>query len=203
MSVANGPKLTFAEFEKIFNETKNWSDFTADNLERGSLNHIDSEIVRNSAKEVKSGRVVRMALAWNTASAIDNPSPALHYMTEIGDKETPEPTCNKDFIGVDFHGKAVSHFDAFTHIAFKDTLYGGKTSSQVVHSYGSDWGTVDKLGAIVTRGVLLDAARLKGKEWLEPGTAVMTSDILAAEEKFGFKLGKGDAVLLRLSLIHI
>ena len=197
MSVANGPKLTFAEFEKIFNETKNWSEFSAENLEKGSLNYITSEVVIQAAKQVQTGRIVRMSLSWNTASAIDNPSPALHYMTEIGDKETPEPTCNKDFIGVDFHGKAVSHFDAFTHIAFKDTLYGGKISSQVVHSYGSDWGTVDKLGAIVTRGVLLDAARLKGLDWIEPGTAIMAQDILDAEAKFGFKISKGDAVLLR------
>lgn len=195
--MSNGPQLTFEEFENIFNSIKNWSDFPADKLELGSLNHITSEVVKNAASEVKSGRVVRMALEWNTESAIDNPSPALHYMTEIGDKEKPEPTCNKDFIGVDFHGKAVSHFDAFTHIAFKEILYGGKVSSQVVHSYGSDWGTVNKLGPIVTRGVLLDAARLKNLGWLEPGTAVMKSDILAAEEKFGFKISQGDAVLLR------
>ena len=195
--MSNGPKLTFAQFEKIFEETKNWSDFPADKLERGSLNYITNEIVKNSATEVKSGRVVRMALAWNTTSAVDNPSPALHYMVEMGDIEAPEPTCNKDFIGVNFHGKAVSHFDAFTHIAYKDQLYGGKISSKVVHTTGSDWGTVDKLGAIVTRGVLLDAARLKGLDWIEPGTAVMTQDILDAEAKFGFKISQGDAVLLR------
>ena len=195
--MSNGPKLTFDQFEKIFNEIKNWSDFPADKLERGSLNYITNETVKNSATEVKSGRVVRMALPWNTTSAIDNPSPALHYMVELGDIEEPEPTANKDFIGVNFHGKAVSHFDAFTHIAYKDQLYGGKISSQVVNATGSQWGTVDKLGAIVTRGVLLDAARLKGLDWLEPGTAVMAQDILDAEAKFGFKISQGDAVLLR------
>lgn len=197
MSVANGPKLTFAEFERIFQATKNWSEFENKDLELGSLNYITNDVIKASALEVRSGRVVRMSLGWNTTSSIDNPSPALHYMTEMGDIEDPEPTCNKDFIGVNFHGKAVSHFDAFTHIAFKDTLYGGKKSSEVVSSTGSSWGTVDKLGPIVTRGVLLDIARLKNLSWLEPGTAVMKSDILAAEEKFGFKIKAGDAVLLR------
>ena len=85
-------------FEKIFDEIKNWSDFPADKLERGSLNYITNEIVKNSAAEVKSGRVVRMALTWNTTSAVDNPNPALHYMVEMGDIEAPEPTCNKDFL---------------------------------------------------------------------------------------------------------
>ena len=197
MSVANGPKLTFADFEKIFEAIKNWTEFPADKLERGSLNYISNEVIKNSASEVRKGFTVRMSLPWNTTASIDNPSPALHYMTELGDIETPEPTCNKDFIGVDFHGKAVSHFDAFTHIAFKDHLYGGKISSKVVRSTGSTWGTVDKLGPIVTRGVLIDAARLKNLEWLEPGTAVMKSDILEAEERFGFKIQAGDAVLLR------
>ena len=78
--MSNGPKLTFDQFEKIFNEIKNWSDFPADKLERGSLNYITSETVKSAAAEVKNGRVVRMALPWNTTSAIDNPSPALHYI---------------------------------------------------------------------------------------------------------------------------
>ena len=193
----NGPKLTASEFDLIFQKLKSWSEYPADKLERGALNHIDAEVVRRAASLVTQGEVVRMALPWNTVAAVDNTKPALHYMTETGDIELPEPTSNKDFLGVDFHGKAVSHFDAMTHIIYKGKLFGGKDSKSVVHSTGSEWGTVDKLGPIVTRGILIDAARLIGKEWLEPGTAVRTKDILAAEQKFKFKIEAGDCVLLR------
>ncbi len=197
MGFDNGPKLSFAEFEQLFEKIKSWSSYDAKDLERGALNFITKESVKAAAAEVQTGEVVRMSLPWNTIASVDNTKPALHYMSEQGDVELPEPTTNKDFIGVDFHGKAVSHFDAFTHIAYKNQLFGGKISSDVVDSKGSSWGTVDKLGPIVTRGVLLDAARLIDQDWLEPGTAVRTADILAAEKKFGFTLRHGDAVLLR------
>ena len=193
----NGPALSFAEFDALFEKTKTWSHYNDANIERGALNFIDADVVKAALAEVKSGRVVPMALPWNTVAGPDNSKPALHYMTELGDVEDPEPTCNKDFIGVDYHGKASSHLDAPTHIAYKNQLFGGKKSSDVVNSGGSSWCSVDKLGPIVTRGVLLDAALLAGVEWLEPGTAVRAADILRMEEKFGFTLRKGDAVLLR------
>lgn len=193
----NGPAITSAEFEALFEKTKTWSLFSDATIERGALNFIDAGVVKAALAEVKSGRVVPMALPWNTVAGPDNSKPALHYMTELGDVEDPEPTCNKDFIGVDYHGKASSHLDAPTHIAYKNQLFGGKKSSEVVNTSGSSWCSVDKLGPIVTRGVLLDAALLAGVEWLEPGTAVRAADILRMEEKFGFRLQKGDAVLLR------
>ena len=193
----NGPALSFAEFDALFEKTKTWSHYNDANIERGALNFIDADVVKAALAEVKSGRVVPMALPWNTVAGPDNSKPALHYMTELGDVEDPEPTCNKDFIGVDYHGKASSPLDAPTHIAYKNQLFGGKKSSDVVNSGGSSWCSVDKLGPIVTRGVLLDAALLAGVEWLEPGTAVRAADILRMEEKFGFTLRKGDAVLLR------
>lgn len=196
-SFDNGPAMTFSEFDSLFESTKTWSQYSAANIERGALNFIDAEVVKNSLTCVKSGRVVPLALAWNTVAGLDNSKPALHYMTELGDDEAPEPTANKDFIGIDYHGKASSHLDAPTHIAYRDQLFGGKKSSEVVNSQGSSWATVDKLGPIVTRGVLLDAALLEGAEWLEPGTAVKAADILRMEAKFGFKIQKGDCVLLR------
>ncbi|MCX6436920.1 MAG: cyclase family protein [Actinobacteria bacterium] len=195
--INNGPAVTFDDFSSLFQSIKSWNDYTPATIERGALNYITPEVTKSATQLVITGEVVIMGLAWNTVAGPDNQKPALHYMSEIGDTPNEEPTCNKDFIGVDYHGKAVSHLDAMTHIAFQDTLFGGKKSSEVVNSTGSAWATVDKLGPIVTRGVILDAARFAGKEWIEPGTAIHADDILAYEKKFGFILGQGDCVLLR------
>jgi kynurenine formamidase len=194
---ANGPHLSYAEFDALFEKTKSWSDYDATNLERGALNHITPTVVASAMALATRGEIIPLALPWNTVSGPDNHKPALHYMTELGENGFLQPTCNKDFIGVDYHGKASSHLDAMTHIAYKDQLFGGKKSSEVVDASGSSWSTVDKLGPIVSRGVLLDIALLNGKSWIEPGTAVHKSDILAMEEKFGFTLQQGDIVLLR------
>lgn len=196
-SLNNGPAISHAEFISLFESLKTWDQYSPQTIERGALNYINSDTVKSAAQLVATGEVITMGLAWNTVTGPDNHKPALHYMTELGDTPNEEPTCNKDFIGVDYHGKAVSHLDAMTHIAFRGTLFGGKKSSEVVNSRGSSWATVDKLGPIVTRGVLLDAARFLGVEWLEPGTAVHASDVLAYEKKYGFTIGQGDCVLLR------
>jgi kynurenine formamidase len=199
MSIAkeSAATVTFEEFDAIFERTKSWSEYSPEVIERGALNHITPEIVQAATALTTQGRVVPMALPWNTVSGPDNHKPALHYMTELGETGFLQPTCNKDFIGVDYHGKASSHLDAMTHIAYKDQLFGGKKSSEVVDSQGSQWATVDKLGPIVSRGILLDSALFEGKKWLEPGTAVTKADILGMEEKFNFLIGKGDIVLLR------
>ena len=193
----NGPHLTLEEFVTLFEETQNWSEYQATNLERGALGHITPAVVLAAAQLVTEGVVIPTALPWNTIAGLDNHKPALHYMTEMGDSDDEQPTCNKDFIGVDYHGKAVSHLDAMTHIAFQNQLFGGRTSSDVVTSNGSGWASVEKLGPIVTRGVLLDAALFEGKDWIEPGTGIHKSDVLAMEERFGFLIGPGDCVLLR------
>jgi kynurenine formamidase len=52
-------------------------------------------------------------------------------------------------------------------------------------------------GGIVTRGVLMDIARLRGVEYLEPGTAIYPEDLEAWEAATGIRVGPGDAVFVR------
>jgi kynurenine formamidase len=193
----NGPFLTSSEFDSLFHRLKTWNNYPAESIERGALNFVTAEVVKNAALAIQSGQVISLALPWNTISGPDNAKPAAHYMVSLSQFESSEPTSNRDFISVDYHGKAVSHMDAPTHIVYKGDLFGGKKSIDHVTTEGSSWATIDKLGPVVTRGVLLDAARLREVDYLEPGTAIRAQDILAMERKFGFTISQGDCVLLR------
>ena len=51
---------------------------------------------------------------------------------------------------------------------------------------------------ILTRGVLLDITKVRGKEWLEAGEGVFVEDLEAAEAAQGVRVGEGDALCLRL-----
>jgi hypothetical protein len=53
---------------------------------------------------------------------------------------------------------------------------------------------------IVTRGVLLDVAALRGVPFLAPGEAVMAEDLSAAEEHSGTTVEPGNAVFLHVGL---
>ena len=50
---------------------------------------------------------------------------------------------------------------------------------------------------IVGRGVLLDAARYRGVDWLEPGEAVTREELEAIEKAQGVRLGEGDILVFR------
>lgn len=191
----NGPSLSREEFDTLFDTLRTWGRWTP--ADRGAWNRVTSAHVQRATALVRSGTTVPMALPWNTVPGPDNGKPALHYMSDLGDVEAPEPSCHKDFIAVDYHGKGVSHLDALSHIAYRGQLYDGRTAREVVDAAGAHFGAVSALGPLVTKGVLIDLPAALGTDWLEPGTAVHADDVLAAEKALGVTIGEGDAVLLR------
>ncbi|MFI9721958.1 cyclase family protein [Streptomyces sp. NPDC052396] len=192
----NGPTVSRQEFDALFERLRTWDQWEAGG--RGAGNRVTRERVRQAAALVRTGEVVPLGRAWDTTAGPDNGRPALHYMSDLGDVEAPEPTAHKDFIGADYHGKAISHLDALSHIAYRGRLYGGGRARDLVGALGARFGDVAALGPLVTRGVLLDLPAVRGKPWLEPGQAVHAPDLTAAETAHGVRIGEGDAVLLRV-----
>jgi kynurenine formamidase len=195
----NGPLVSRQDFDTLFHQLRAWDRWASHDEahDKGAWCRITAEHVRTAAALVRSGVVVPMALPWNTRPGPDNAKPALHYMSDLGDVEAPEPATHKDFIAVDYHGKGVSHLDALSHIAYQGRLFGGHAARESIGAAGARVGSVAGLGVLATRGVLLDLPAAFGVEWLEPGQAVHAQEVLAAEEKLGVRIGEADAVLLR------
>ncbi|MEV0371807.1 cyclase family protein [Streptomyces sp. NPDC050636] len=191
----NGPAVSRQEFDALFEAVRTWGRWA--DADRGAWNRVTPGHVRRATALVQSGTVVPLARPWDTAAGPDNSKPALHYMSDLGDVEAPEPSTHKDFIAVDYHAKAVSHLDALAHIAYRGQLYDGRTARELVDAGGARFGAVSALGPLVTKGVLLDLPTVLGGTWLEPGRAVHAEDIVAAEKALDVTIGEGDAVLLR------
>ena len=63
---------------------------------------------------------------------------------------------------------------------------------RLLTSRGSDWGSIAAYATgIVGRGVLLDAARHRGVDWLEPGEAVTRAELEAIETGAGRAARRG------------
>ncbi len=194
---APGTALTFEDFELLFDELKNWGRWGPDD-ELGTLNFVGPEQVTTACKLVARGRRVSLSRALDTASGPDNPRPALHYMTRMAERSGPEPTFYLDFFGTDYHGKSVSHIDALCHVSYKGMLYNGRRGDEVVDSTGSTFAPISALAAgVTTRGVLLDAPRARGVDWLEPPCALGKEDLEAIASTLGVELRPGDVVLVR------
>lgn len=194
MTRANDP-LDVDQFQALFDRVSRWGRY--DRPERGAFNLVGPDQVLRATAAVRSGVVVPMALPWNTVGGIDNPKPALHHMTDVGDVEPAEPTCYKDFLAIDYHGKSCSHLDALAHIAWRGRLFDGRVAREVVDAGGARYGSVGALGPLVTRGVLLDVPADRGVDWLEPGEPVYADDLDHAVAELGVQVEPGDAVLLR------
>lgn len=189
------PRVSRQEFDTLFEAVRTWGRWTA--ADRGAWNRVGAAHVRRAAALVRDGTTVPLGLPWDTRPGPDNPRPALHYMSDLGDVEPPEPATHKDFIAADYHGKAVTHLDALSHIAYRGRLYGGRPAHEAVGAGGARFGSVAALGPLVTRGVLLDLPAVLGADWLEPGRAVRARDVTAAERALRVGIDEGCAVLLR------
>jgi kynurenine formamidase len=189
--------LSNTEFDHLFEKLKNWGRWGPDD-ELGTLNFLGDKEVAEAARLVKTGKRVSLARIIDTMAGPDNGRPALHYMTRLGDKGEDEATYYMDFIGVDFHGKSASHIDALPHVAYKGMLYNGKRAADVVGSKGSSFAPISCLAeGVVARGVLVDAARARQVDWVEPPCALGAEDLEAIVRTLGVEVRRGDAVLLR------
>ena len=198
MTKTTAKPVSKAEFDKLFQAVCNWGRWGADD-EKGTLNYIRPEHIRRAAGLVRTGRSVSMAIPINKVAGPDNPRPAMHYMVQSFDipSDLGEPQFSTDYLATEFHGDCHTHIDALCHIAYQGKLYNGKPASAVT-SHGP---TIQDITAyahgIIGRGVLLDIPRLRGVKWLEPGEAVTTAELEAAENAEGVRLGEGDIFVFR------
>jgi kynurenine formamidase len=186
------------EFNALFKSVCNWGRWGKDDV-LGTLNFITSDHVKRAASLVQSGRTVSMAIPINKTAGPDNPHPPLHYMTHNHDIDLPqgEPHLALDFFGSECHGDCHTHIDALCHISYQGSLYNGRPVDRVT-SHGPEILDITEFAhGIIGRGVLLDIPRLRGVKWLEPGEAVMTDELLAAEKEQGVRLGEGDIFVFR------
>jgi len=86
-----------------------------------------------------------------------------------------------------------THLDALNHLQVGDRTYNGHRLTDIAEDWGTNRLGVESLPQIVTRGLLLDVAAVRGVDRLEPGDVVTVADAEAALE--GRPLRPGDGVL--------
>ncbi|MFC0541984.1 cyclase family protein [Kutzneria chonburiensis] len=188
-----------------FDTLSNWGRW-GDDDERGTLNHITDGVRVAAAKAVRHGRSV--SCAWEVAvpEEMERATTSCPCAAEMpGAEHMPEAFHNdrrwgysSERLGITFHGNTVTHLDSPCHIFWDGATYNGRPHSMVDAATGSSWAAVTAAAnGIVTRGVLLDIARVRDVPWLEPGQGVHPEDLEEAERRQGIRVQPGDAVLLR------
>jgi hypothetical protein len=164
----------------------------------GTLNFITLAKRVEAARLVRTGRSESLARVLRRSASRSNPQPPRLRMLEGGEENA---VGSADAVEIAPHGYSVTHLDALGHAFFEGAAYNGRRTADVWTPDGLTYGSIDQLAVgVFTRGVLLDVARARGVPWLEAGEGVSAADLDLAEHQAGVRVGRGDAVLVRVGL---
>jgi kynurenine formamidase len=183
---------------------RNWGKWGPED-ELGTLNYITPDVIKRSAQMVRRGESFSLAIPFDsTGPQINQPRRfnPIHRMILTGPDFTTGAFHRPG--GVGFADDMIimalqcgTQWDALSHCFLDGRLYNGYDAN-LVSSTGAKRNGIHMMARhIVSRGVLLDVARVKGVPWLEPGYAITSSDLDATARAHKVSVGTGDAVLIR------
>ncbi len=183
---------TQADVERWMDELSNWGRWGKDD-QLGAINLITPAKRKQAVALVQDGVSISLARDARTDQAVDNPNPYEHTMLSTGDGGRG----SADKFSVAFHGLAHTHLDALCHIFYRGRMFNGFPQQEVT-AEGCGRNSIRNLkNGILTRGILLDIARLKGVPFLEPGTPIYAEDLVAWEQEAGIRVTSGDVIFVR------
>ncbi|GGY26446.1 cyclase family protein [Streptomyces djakartensis] len=193
-------------FHDIAGRVNNWGRWGADD-ELGTLNLITDEVVREAAATVRSGRRIPLALPLRRDGVQTGVIPGridpLHVMVQINQELFGPGTvaCSDDAVTMGL--QAATHWDALPHVSHSGRIYNGRPADTITPHGGAGFSGMDKVRQVVSRGVLLDVARVRGTDRLDGGYAVTPEDLDAAEELAGTRVRAGDIALVRTGQVRL
>jgi kynurenine formamidase len=189
-----------ARIDALAREVSNWGRW-GDADEIGTLNLITPERRVRAAECVRSGSVFSLALELRS----DGPQPAgsgrlnpQHVMVETGSDVALQGSVtgySDDMLAMSVH--AATHWDALSHVFHRGLMYNGRSCAEVTSAGAGANDIVGFSGRLVTRGVLVDVARLHGVDALAPDHEVTVADLEGALSVQRLEIESGDALLVR------
>lgn len=184
---------TRADLDRLFAERSNWGRWGPDD-ERGAFNLITNEVRKAAAALVRTGQVLSLSRPLPTGYGSTPDAPGLHYMNEVYHRGNGGAA--SDFVGLSFHGVGTTHFDSLGHMWDARGMWNGRDPKQEVHIGGLTWSDIDKIGPVVTRGVLLDVVRHRNGDPVEIETPVHGWELETICRERDLTLQPGDALLI-------
>lgn len=162
-----------------------------------------------AAQLVKKGKVFSLALPLDSSGpqtgAFGRTNP-LHVMLQDGGDiacgaQDHIPTLRFTDDAVYMVLQCATQWDALAHIYHDGQMYNGYGTEAVTSSGAIKNSITQMADRMVTRGVLLDVARYKGKQWLDVSEPIEGDDLAGCAEKEGINLAEGDVVIVRTGRI--
>lgn len=166
--------------------------------QRGSGNMMKAEVVLRAAKLIKNGEIFELGalLSPDPKEAFINAGRVFNIYTKPSLPAPNERRANEELVVTEL-GQIGTQFDAFAHQMWGDSFYNCFKLADIGTRSGFKKLGVENVGTLMTRGVLIDVAAMKGVDMLPDSYVITRDDLEQALTKANQKLQPGDAVIVR------
>jgi kynurenine formamidase len=176
--------------------TRWWPSRYGPDDQAGALNEVTPEAV------VRGAGLVRRGVVFDLAHVLDEHIPAFPGRTfrqQLNPQESLPAGSGNDVRWIVEYVNAPSqmgtHMDGLNHLHIGDRAYNGHRIADIAEDHGTSRLGIETLPQVVTRGVLLDIAVLRGVDHLGQGEVITPADAEAALARQQLGVEPGDAVL--------
>src|SRR5881296_849840 len=161
--------------------------------ERGSGNLMKPEQVLKAAKFIRTGEVIELGQVLDPDKMPFFPGRQLSIMTKRTNvlPQSNHRISNEEMV-IGEIGQIGTQFDGFSHQGIDNGFYNCFKQDQIASRTGFTKLGIEKVGSLMTRGVLIDVAGLKGVEMLPTSYIITPDDLQQALAKANQKLQPGD-----------
>jgi kynurenine formamidase len=164
--------------------------------ERGSANHMKPASVLTAARLIRTGEVIEIGQVLRAGMPIQATRRFdLHTKRTFMNPQSNQRGSNEEVVTTEL-GQVGTQFDGFTHQSHADSLYNCFKISETSTRTGFNKLGIEKVGTLMTRGVLIDVAGLKGVDTLPDAYEITVQDVQQALQKHTLTLRPGDAVII-------
>ena len=164
--------------------------------ERGAANHMTPAAVLHAARLIRTGEVIELGRVLRAGMPIQATRRFdLHTKRTFMNPQANQRGSNEEIVTTEL-GQVGTQFDGFAHQSHGDSLYNCFKISDVATRTGFTKLGIEKVGTLMTRGVLIDVAGLKGVDTLPDAYEVTVQDLQQALSKQNLTLRPGDAMLI-------
>lgn len=172
------------------------------NDELGTLNYITPKVRLEASKLVRSGKVFNVAIDLKK-NMPGWPGRIFQHTFDFiftgMAKDGGGLGASDDLITM--HQQYSTQWDGFPHIFYDGKIYNDVPASTVTVAGAQKHSIHLWADKVVTRGVLLDVAKYKGKEFLEKGYVITAGDLEETAKKQKVEVKSGDCLLIRTGWI--
>jgi len=164
--------------------------------QRGSGNLMKPETVLRATKLIRTGEVIELGQVLSASMPFSNGRVfELHTKRTVMNPGTNRRGSNEEIVFSEI-GQVGTQFDGFSHQTIGESLYNCNKLDDIQTRSGFKRLGVEHVGALMTRGVLIDVAALKGTPMLPDTYEITMSDLQQALQREKISLQAGDAIII-------